>query len=597
MRIRILLAGLGVALLLAMGPLARPSHAGVNDFKFSSFKADYYLSKNQAGQSTVQVTETFVAEFPEFNQNKGMVRAIPDVYQNHPLKFELISVTRNGQPEPIYSQYSQNQNQVVETGTDEYLRGTQTYNFKYNLTNVTQEVGDSQEFYWNVIGNQFDQPFLAAETAVRLAPNVKTSFTNQLKCFAGNNMQKVACQASYDEKTATATFKVLDILPPKSSMTVAMQFEPETFLPYQPSAWEYFLANYALYIVGVGTLIASVASWRILRKYQAPKTNKAPIPEYLPPKDLSIMETSGLVKLSGSPVVSAQAIDLAVRHNIRIIESQQKQLFGKKDIYTIELLSISGLRPDEAQFLEAMLGSLDVGSRYTFKNNDYKVGAKISQLVQKAQTTSLIQKGYLHTPIGSKFALCWLGFVLAVIVAVAILGLQITPSPTAWSIIFSFLSLFISFVVLLVTSSAKIYTKKGRQEQHYLEGLKMYIKLAEADRLKYLQGPAGAERAAVDTESNEQMIKLYERLLPFAVLFHLEKDWTKTLETKYQDASNTPDWYMGSNLSQGLRVGAFVSSFNSSATRSFAAPSSSGGSGISGGFAGGGGGGGGGGGR
>ena len=131
----------------------------------------------------------------------------------------------------------------------------------------------------------------------------------------------------------------------------------------------------------------------------------------------------------------------------------------------------------------------------------------------------------------------------------------------------------------------------------YILRLKMYIKLAEVDRLNYLQSPVGAERAPINTSDQEQMIKLYERVLPYAVLFRLEKDWAKVLELKYQESTSTPSWYSGSDISRGIMLGSFISNFNSSTASSFSPPTSSSGSGISGGFAGGGGGGGGGGGR
>ena len=591
--------GLFFTLVLLAFSLVTPSVVNaqsVDNFQFSNFNAKYYLSKNQEGQSSARVVETFTAEFPNYNQNKGMVRAIPEVYRNHSLNFKFISLTRNGNPEPIYSQYSENNNRIIETGAEEYLKGSQEFTFTYELTNITQEINNTQEFYWNIIGDQFNQPFLNAEVEVHLSPEIKENFTGELKCFAGSRAINVKCTSTYDKESAIANFKIEQELPPQSSLTVAMQFKPGTF-PYKDTPWQIFINNYSLFILGAVALLAGVWSMAVLRKNQTPKTKKALIPEYLPPKNMSVMESSGLISMAENTVLPAEILDLAVRHKVRILESDVKQLFGTKKVYTVELLSTEGLLPDENSFLSNMLGALSPGAKYTFSDRDYSTGEKLRNVIRQSQTTLLTSKGLTKPSLVSKLWKQWLIAIMAMVLSFTILSTSTTSSPLAGSIFFAIVSIIASFFALFYASSAKIYTEKGREAQHYLDGLKMYIKLAEADRLKYLQSPSGAERTSVNTDDQTQMIKLYESVLPYAILFHLEKEWTKALEIKYQESSSNPAWYQGSSLTNGLMLGAFVSSFNSSTASSFRAPSSSSGSGISGGFAGGGGGGGGGGGR
>ena len=47
------------------------------NFYFSDFTADYYVSKNNEGVSEMRVVEKLTAEFPDYNQNKGICRMIP----------------------------------------------------------------------------------------------------------------------------------------------------------------------------------------------------------------------------------------------------------------------------------------------------------------------------------------------------------------------------------------------------------------------------------------------------------------------------------------------------------------------------------------
>jgi uncharacterized membrane protein YgcG len=162
------------------------------------------------------------------------------------------------------------------------------------------------------------------------------------------------------------------------------------------------------------------------------------------------------------------------------------------------------------------------------------------------------------------------------------------------------LASWIGVGVLIMIGRRRPLTKEGALAVEHLEGLREYIRLAEADRLQMLQSVTGAERTKLDKTAAEgpDVIKIYERLLPYAVLFGLEKEWAGEL-AKYYDQT-PPDWYQGSNIT-AFNVGAFagaIGSLSASVSTSYsgsASSSSSGGSGGGGSSGGGGGGGGGGG--
>ena len=95
------------------------------------------------------------------------------------------------------------------------------------------------------------------------------------------------------------------------------------------------------------------------------------------------------------------------------------------------------------------------------------------------------------------------------------------------------------------------------------------------------------------------MVKLYEKLLPYAAIFGLEKSWMNELERYYKlDETLQPDWYRsGLSTSDVLVISRLTSNYVSSSSTlvSSGGSSSSGFSGGGGGgFSGGGGGGGGG---
>ncbi len=67
----------------------------------------------------------------------------------------------------------------------------------------------------------------------------------------------------------------------------------------------------------------------------------------------------------------------------------------------------------------------------------------------------------------------------------------------------------------------------------HLWGVRDYIAWAEADRLAFHQSPEGAEVRELDGVG---LLHLHERLLPYAVLFGLEKEWRRELDVRYEEA-------------------------------------------------------------
>jgi len=113
-----------------------------------------------------------------------------------------------------------------------------------------------------------------------------------------------------------------------------------------------------------------------------------------------------------------------------------------------------------------------------------------------------------------------------------------------------------------------------------------------------LQAPETAEKVGgVSKESPEKLVKLYEKVLPYAILFGQEKEWGAQLGRYYESLQQQPDWYAGNSNAAftAVAMSSALSSFNTATSYTSASSSSGGGSGGGGSSGGGGGGGGGGG--
>src|SRR3990167_6826090 len=158
-----------LAILLA-GFLAPGAGAqNVQDFTITSFDAQYYLSRNSEKTALLDVTEKIVAQFPDFDQNRGILRPIPQSYQGHTVSLDVKSV-QNGAGTPVnYTTYEENDNLVLRIGdADKYVHGSQTYVINYSLRNVANLQPDHDEFYWNVNGDQWLQKFRKVSATVHV---------------------------------------------------------------------------------------------------------------------------------------------------------------------------------------------------------------------------------------------------------------------------------------------------------------------------------------------------------------------------------------------------------------------------------------------
>ena len=94
---------------------------------------DYTLGRTDEGKSTLEVVERFVAVFPEYNQNRGMRRSIPDSYLGVPLNPRFVSIT-DGEGSPRAAEVDREDGTFTMTSrADEFVHGEQTYVFTYTL--------------------------------------------------------------------------------------------------------------------------------------------------------------------------------------------------------------------------------------------------------------------------------------------------------------------------------------------------------------------------------------------------------------------------------------------------------------------------------
>ncbi len=577
-------AGIGAVGLAMLLGLASPVSAAVNDFEITNYGMKLELGRDAEKRSTLRTTEVITANFARPNQNRGIERAIPKKYDGHSTSLKLESVTDERGNALEYTTYDSNGNEVVRIGNrNAYVQGQKTYKLVYSQRDVTRyyENTGKDEFYWNLNGTQWRVPIREFHAEVHLSPEVQTAFV-QSACYQGRYGVGTTCKLPQDGGVFSVNAQNLAA---GENVTVALGLTQGTFASYQPSLIERLVPWWlgSMVVTGIGSTIAMI--WAAVRAASR-KNRKAEIgtivPEYLPPKDASVTTSAELVDTPRA-VMAAQLIDFAVRHYIKIIETKEKS-FWKNAEYTLEIVKdISSLRAEEQELLRDLFnGKTSVGERLEMKKLQSST-ALYTRMQDNPKKLQNLVRGEYALRAKNAAESKWFTRMASVL---AVIGV-VTLAPY---------TLLMAGVIWLVGYTLWPLTDKGVVLRRYLDGLNLYIGVAEEERLKMLQSPEGAEKVGV-ADSPGKVVKLYEKVLPYAILFGQEKEWGKQLGAKYEAAGTNPDWYSGTNMSvfNAAVLSSAISNFSTTSSYTSASSSSTGGS-SGGGFSGGGGGGGGGGG-
>ncbi len=648
-KITTILAAIAISSLSAFSPLAKANAANdVNDFYFKDFSADYYLWRDDAGLSHMRVVEELTAVFPHANQNRGIRRVIPFT-NNNGKNLTMASddsiairVERNGKEEPVNKvEISDGYFEVYIGSPDTYVNGEQTYTLVYDFQNVILDQSDNfkswQELYWDANGNDWSQPFGRVTASVYLDPEIASNFNGETACYVGyynsNNQNRCTITEFTEEVDLDNDFKTMSgikftasNLSAMENLTFVIGFDAATFkIAPQKVSQRFVIATITLSAIGVGIILLMVKCYSATKDKRRYYKNLFVKPEYTPVKDITVAEMAEnyIGKGRKGDIRVATLLDMAVNHKIEIVKAETDGLFGKKKTGWKIIVKANVLNVQQATVLKILAGRdepLQVDqeivvkshratstltsllTRFTesIKNNLIKKGLAIDSSKKKTdQATTKPPHNWSNTLLAVSAIWFIGGVILAMIIFIdtpsyiTAVGEEILP------LVYSAILITIFIASLIIGGKTSLYfshTEKGLEYSRYLEGLKMYMEMAETDRLKMLQSVKGADT------THEGVVKLYEKLLPYAILFKLEESWLKELSRYYEfEDVSTPTWYIGMGTFSAHEFSAAMlaasSSMSSTITHSTTTSSSSGSSGFSGGgFSGGGGGGGGGGG-
>jgi uncharacterized membrane protein YgcG len=533
------------------------------------FKSDITVNQD----ATIDITEEIHYYFDKYKH--GIYWQYPIEYNSSGFKsvtsFDLNNLYYYPENNPnakktVYEKSTSNDWIELQIGDpDRTIKGNYVYVIDYTIQDAgISYFDDHDEAYINVIGPGWQVPILQATANI-------TSFTQPTEkiCYTGPE-GSTSQECKFEESDNGYTLRTTSVLQPYDSLTFAYKYPTGSIEDRTTQIWiGMIISNLGILLpVPIILLLSSL----LKKKWSNKKITI--IPHYEVPDDLDPL-IGGYVYESKQDFkhISATLIWMATKGYLSI-EKEGKNLFIQKKVEDLK---------SEVSHIEELFNALfNKEDRVNIKKMPSSFTKKIQSILftVKSNSSKYIDEGR----VGTKNLLLSFGIVAG------FLGfLFLTPFLATYGAIGTGIGIGISGIVsAIIAGKIDIRSKKGNELYYELEGLKMYINTAEKHRIEFHNDP-------------EKFRGVFEKLLPYAMIFGLEKKWAKEFEDLYKDTQ--PNWYRGDFDVFDVYMFTMVTnslnrSVKSATTKAYGSNSglrtsgwSSGGSGFSGGSAGGGGGG------
>lgn len=588
----------------------------VTDYVINSYDINVKVNEN----NTFDITETITANF--YMRKHGIIRTIP--LKNTIERLDGSTSTNrvkitNLQVNNEYSKSNSNGNLAIKIGNqDTYVTGLQKYVIKYTYDIGVDPVKDADEFYYNLIGTEWDTRISNVSFSITMPKEFDAS---SLGFSSGRYGYTDSDSVSYSVNGNTISGIYTDTLPAGNGLTVRLTLPDNYFVGARNNNTDYYI------IIGISLVIVFIAFilWLLFGK-DKPVIETV---EFYPPEGYNSAELAFLYKgETDDKAIVSLLIYLASKGYLSIKETENKALFAiTKDFTIYKLKEYDGTNEIEKLFFDGLFRTRSSVTSSDLTNRFYITVNRIKKLLNKKEN---------KTKIFDKKSLQLRGFIIPMMLIIFILitvkpfydtgmlselpvalifpgigfslmiSILTSSSPKSakifiifWGLLFGGIPLFMILPIIFSTSISaityfigilciivlyvfrKIILKRtpfGLEILGKIKGFKRFLETAEKDQLE----------AMVEKEP-----EYFYNILPYTYALDVSDKWVEQFENI---AVEPPSWYYSSTAFSVHSFGTFMNSTMTRVNTSMTSrPSSSGSGGSSGGgFSGGGSGGGGG---
>lgn len=436
------------------------------------------------------------------------------IYKYIPYTFEIDGKTGEYLFEDLnvegyaYSTSKANKNLVIRIGdADKYVDGQQIYHVHYRILNPINFFENNQEFYWDIIGHDWDTEIGSVNFHINFPEQVFLK-TEDVAFWTGayGSKDKNANVTVFPREVKGYTTKALL---PDEGMTVAINFPKNTFAAMDDVTW--FRKRHGLLIGSILFLIAGVAG-KVFSRNQ----KQTIMTEYYPPDGISPAIAGGFVDNSVDNNDVLCLIPHLAAHGYMKLESKPGGFLQRDNMVFTKLKNADdSLFGFEKDFLNGLFSSGDLVELKHLRDRFYTTMNSVKNSVK----SWISAQGWYEpdqktmgcvTALGALGAIGWGAY--------GFLGQQNTDGIA-----------LIAVGILLFVLAGRFHKRSplGNSTYQKFEGFRQFVAKAEKPVI---------ERLLKDDPS------YYDKTMPYALAFGYLSRWNKQFDGLL---TQPPSWYSG----------------------------------------------------
>ena len=523
-------------------------------------KYDVSIQINKNG--TLTVNEVIDYEFDNALKH-GIYRDIPlrskksgtDIYKSH---VKMNSVKRNGEPENYTSDTSYEGVSYRVGSADRYVdSGINKYEFNYTIYNVVFEKDGIYQVYFNPIGQFWNVPIESADVSISFENNepVGENEVQQLEVYTGE-YGETGKNYTIVQESGIIKIKTNEVLEPRNGLSFRLNLKTDKISPTWLDKLEVLYYADPLVIAGpVIILMLAIYGFVTWFLFGKDPSGKAIIPEFNIPKDISPMYAA-YIKGVRDPkeMLTIGMLSLLSKD---YVTAEDKEGNGKNVKYS--LVKDTERNPELSSEEKALLCVLSDDEKNIFKNEQglYDAAKKILGTLETRYNKKIyIDNNLFKYPFILGIIMVFIigmgiqniagsiidgmGFIIPIIIIFfSSLTIVLSILKRAFSqntllsmlirlMVVMFLGImtqmtgFIITVIIFIMYSiySKLigkYTNEGIRHKEYLEGMKMYIKTAEANQI-------------MKFNDVDELVGYFKGILPYAVALGVKNEAIKLMQ-------------------------------------------------------------------
>jgi len=497
-----------------------------------------------------------------------------DIYKSH---VKMNSVKRNGEPEKYKTKKSSGEIAYKIGSEDKYVdSGVSKYEFNYTMYNALFEKDGIYQVYFNPIGQFWKVPIESGEVNISFENNqpIEENEIQQLKVFTGK-YGETGENYTIVQKSGIIKIKTNEVLEPLNGMTFRLNLKTDKINP----TWldKLKVLYYAVPLVAVGSVVILVlfiygfVTWLLFRPVSL---RKAIVPEFNIPKDISPMYagyikgvkkpkeilTIGMLSLLSKGYVTAEDSEgngknvkyrlvantegnpeLSIEEStlLNALSDDEENIFkNDKSHFSYQKHRKSGFE-DEKNLYKASQNIMNMLEN-KYKSRAYKTNDKFSYPFILGMvlviTVGMINRGTNSRANGLFDDIAFVAFNfliscgIAAVIYIFIENLfserKIFPAILKGGIaillliktgIIGVIIGIIPAMYIIYSKLMKEYMEKSLRQEEHLDGMKMYIKTAEANQI-------------MKFNDVDELVEYFKGILPYAVALGVKNKAVKLLE-------------------------------------------------------------------